>query len=102
MKGRDLAIKLSAYRTWVLSREWQREAPVLPLLLFIVPNPGQEGRVQRVAHAILQATTLQVYTTTATRLAEAGPLEAIWLPVGDFAQGAPSERCSWLDQAQRS
>ncbi|HZR43465.1 MAG TPA: hypothetical protein VFB12_25350, partial [Ktedonobacteraceae bacterium] len=75
---------------------------VLPLLLFIVPEPGQEGRVQRVARALLQATTLQVYTTTATRLAENGPLEAIWLPIGAFTQGPLPERCSWLDQAHRS
>lgn len=100
MNARDLTIKLSAYRTFVLSRQWLNEAAFLPALLFVVPDPGQEGRVQRVARTLMQEIPLHTLTTTATRLAAYGPLGAIWLPLGFDEQGHDAQRRRWTESVQ--
>jgi DNA-binding MarR family transcriptional regulator len=100
MHQRSLAAKLSGYAHFVRARQWQRESPVLPLLLIVVPEPGQERRVQRLASHILEGTALLVRTTTASRLADKGPLEAIWWPVVPGQEEVYPERRAWLDLAQ--
>jgi Replication-relaxation len=96
MAGRDLAIKLCAYRRYVASRAWLSESPVLPRLLFVAPDPGQERRIQRVAQGLLADSTLAIYTTTATRLAEQGPLSPIWWLMQPDSSGGSGDRRSWL------
>jgi hypothetical protein len=72
----------------------------LRLLLIVVPEPGQERRVQRLASHILEGTALLVRTTTASRLADKGPLEAIWWPVVPGQEEVYPERRAWLDLGQ--
>ena len=53
MNVRDLAIKFTSYAQYIASREWVREDSMLPVLLCVVPEIGQERRMQRVAQARL-------------------------------------------------
>src|SRR5579859_8155103 len=75
MKRRDLEAKLHSYAQFIHARQWMKEGPVLPLLVIVVPEKGQELRMQQVVREILGETTLVVRSTTATRLEERGPLE---------------------------
>ncbi len=58
MSRRDLEAKMNAYSHYVRSREWHREgAHTLPILLFVVPDKGQEERVvQAVVKALANRT----------------------------------------------
>ncbi len=82
MGMRDLTEKFNTYAHYVGSKEWFREQPILPLLLVVTADTGQEMRIIRVARAVLAHTPgFVMRTTTATQLAEQGPLAAIWYPV---------------------
>ena len=82
MNVRDLAVKFDSYAHYVLSREWAREHVVLPRLVCVVPDIAQERRMMRVAQAKLaHVPGLVLSLTTASLLAEYGPLAAIWVRV---------------------
>ena len=82
MGTRDLVAKFKTYAHYVVSREWFREKTVLPLLLIVAPGREQEMRIARVVtHVLATIPELVVRTTTSTRLAENGPLAAIWYQV---------------------
>lgn len=82
MGTRDLVAKFRTYAHYVTSREWFKEKGVLPLLLVVAPAKEQEMRIARIAAASLADTSgLVIHTTTATRLADRGPLAAIWYQV---------------------
>jgi DNA-binding MarR family transcriptional regulator len=78
MTGAALAVKLHAYAHYTRSREWARELRPLPALLVVTPDLAQEQRMQRLARTCAEA-GLIVRTTTASRLAQQGPLAPIWL-----------------------
>src|SRR5579884_247013 len=78
MRTPGLTTKFSAYAHYLRSHQWRQDEDILPILLMVLPDPGQEQRVQRVARMILQDTTLQLYTTTVTRLEREGLLTPIW------------------------
>jgi hypothetical protein len=82
MGTRDLVAKFRTYAHYVISREWFREKAGLPLLLMVTPGKEQEMRIARIATALLaEAPGLVIHTTTTTRLANRGPLAAIWYQV---------------------
>jgi DNA-binding MarR family transcriptional regulator len=81
MRTPALSSKFSTDAHYINTRQWRLDEDRLPLLLMVVPDPGQEQRVQRLAATILQDLPLQVLTTTVTRLEREGPLAAIWLPL---------------------
>ncbi len=61
------------------SNEWFREQSVIPHLLVVVPGKEQEMRIARIIAAMpVDAPGLVIRTTTVTRLADRGPLAAIW------------------------
>ncbi len=93
MTGANLANKMQAYAHYVRSREWAREVHALPTLLVIAPGPGQEERIRQVAHFCVEA-GLQIRVTTATRLAQRGLLEPIWLDPARSTQDGT--RCTWF------
>jgi len=86
----------TGYPGYISTRQWRLDEERLPLLLMVVPDPGQEQRVQRLAATILQDLPLQVLTTTATRLEREGPLAPIWGPasptITDNAEGSTQQR----------
>lgn len=96
MTGGALAVKVETYAHYLFSREWARWHRALPLLLIVTPEPGQERRVRRRAEA-LEHMGLHLYTTTVTRLADQGPLAAIWLALHAQEPGEESTRRTWLD-----
>jgi hypothetical protein len=96
MTSSALAAKLRTYAHYLSSREWGRERHALPLLLIVTPEPGQEQRVWRPG-AELAAMGLRLFTTTATRLADQGPLALIWLPLPSTNPDRAQRRRSWLD-----
>ena len=53
MNARDLAVKFPSYAHYIALREWVREHAMLPVLIFVASDIGQERRVQRVAQARL-------------------------------------------------
>ena len=58
---------------------WFKEQHVMPYLLVVVTGKEQEMRMIRIAEAVLVDTPgLVIWTSTATRLADQGPLAAIW------------------------
>jgi len=80
MNVRNLAIKFSSYAHYAVSREWARECSMLPALVCIVPDIGQERRMIRVVRTRLtQAPGLVLWITTEVLLNEYGPLVPIWL-----------------------
>jgi len=82
MGTRDLIAKFRTYAHYVASREWFKEKGGLPLLLVVAPGKEQEMRMARIASVLLTDTpALAISTTTATRLADQGPLAAIWYRV---------------------
>jgi predicted transcriptional regulator len=79
MGTRDLVPKFRTSAHYVTSHEWFRDKDILPFLLIVVPGKEQERRIASIAAAVLaDATGLVIRTTTATRLANHGPLAAIW------------------------
>jgi hypothetical protein len=96
MGVRDLAAKFNTYAHYVVSKEWFKEQRVLPFLLVVTADVGQEMRVIRVAAAVLAQTPgLIVRTTTATRLIDQEPLAAIWyqvVPECRFISGETTQR----------
>jgi hypothetical protein len=79
MSLRNLAAKLHEYQRVVRGREWVRyDTRTVPLLLFVVPDSGQERRVVQVVRRILTNSGITVRSTTANRLATCGPLAPIW------------------------
>ncbi len=91
MSLRNLAAKLHEYQRVVRGREWVRyDTRTVPLLLFVVPDSGQERRVVQIVRRILANSGITVRSTTANRLATYGPLAPIWfqaLPV--LSDGTP-------------
>ena len=82
MGTRDLIAKFRTYAHYVASREWFKEKGGLPLLLVVAPGKEQEMRMARIASVLLTDTpALAISTTTATRLADQGPLATIWYRV---------------------
>lgn len=82
MGTRDLVAKFRTYAHYVSSHEWFRDRDILPFLLIVVPGKEQEVRIARIAAAVLvDAPGRVIRTTTATRLADQGPLAAIWYQV---------------------
>ena len=80
MNLRDLVIKFSSYAYFISSHEWARECSMLPALVCIVPDLGQERRMQRVAQTRLtHVPGLVLWTTTEVLLNEYGPRGSIWL-----------------------
>ena len=108
MNVRDLAIKFTAYAHYITSREWARERSLLPRLFCVAPDIAQERRMYRVAQTSLcQSPGLVIRITTATRLADRGPLAAIWsqvIPPDDSpiasSQSKASMRTTFFDQAE--
>ena len=79
---RDLATKFHTYARYVVYRTWVKEHAVLPLLLTVAADPGQERRIRRIAQQQLaQAPGLFMRMTTASLLARYGPLAPIWSQV---------------------
>jgi len=79
---RDLATKFYTYARYVAYRTWVKEHAVLPLLLTVVADLGQERRIRRIAQQQLaQAPGLIMRTTTASLLAGYSPLAPIWSQV---------------------
>lgn len=107
MGTRDLVAKFRTYACYVASREWFREMAVLPFLLIVAPGREQEMRIARVVLAVLAHTPgLVIRTTTATQLADRGPLAAIWyqiLPLVDglavTSRSPPATRTTFFAQA---
>ncbi|GHO49190.1 replication-relaxation family protein [Ktedonospora formicarum] len=78
MHARDLTTKFSSYAHYLETQTWMREYATLPILLVVVPHPGQEQRMSHVVRNALEDTSLVVRVTTTTRLDEKGPLAEIW------------------------
>ena len=79
---RDLATKFYTYARYVAYRTWVKEHAVLPLLLTVAADLGQERRIRRVAQQQLAQTSgLFMRMTTASLLAGYGPLAPIWSQV---------------------
>ncbi len=79
---RDLASKFATYARYVAYRMWIKEHAVLPLLLTVTADVGQEQRIKRVAQQQLAHTPgLRMQITTASLLATQGPLAPIWCQV---------------------
>jgi hypothetical protein len=80
MNVRDLPVKFTSYAHYIASREWARECSLLPALVCIVPDIGQERRMVRVVQTRLaQAPGLVLWITTEVLLNNYGPLVPIWL-----------------------
>jgi DNA-binding MarR family transcriptional regulator len=98
MDMRSLAAKLHAYAYYIRSGRWREHGLVtLPMLLCIVPEKGQFQRVAYLAREILAPVGLVVRITTATRLAQYGPLGEIWLEVLPQRPGQGYARRRLLD-----
>jgi predicted transcriptional regulator/DNA-binding MarR family transcriptional regulator len=82
MSTKDLTEKFASYQYYIRAREWSREQMLLPWLLIVVPDHDQELRMARIAVQHLEAASgLTLRITTASRIANLGPLAEIWLPV---------------------
>jgi hypothetical protein len=96
MTGGALAAKFRAYAQYLHSREWAKEMRPLPLLLIVTPEPGQERRLQGLSGPLVAA-GLRAFLTTATRLADQGPIAPIWLPPSATPSEAAASRQSWIE-----
>ena len=77
---RDLAVKFTAYASYIASRGWAREHMVLPVIICVAPDIAQEKCMQRVAQVSLtRSLGVVVWTTTAVLLKDHGPFAPIWL-----------------------
>ena len=85
MGRRDLEAKMQSYATYIAAKAWMSESVrSLPYLLFVVPDTGQEMRIQEVARAVLSDTSLHILSTTVAHVRAYSPFGAIWrriLPV---------------------
>ncbi len=103
MDTKDLMEKFASYQYYIRVREWSREHLLLPWLLIVVPDYDQERRITRILTQHFSAISgLTLRITTASRMADRGPLAEIWLPVlpvrearQDQQQGAP--RCRFFE-----
>lgn len=78
MKVRDLAIKCTSYAYYIAYCKWARVCSMLPLLVCIAPDIGQERCLVRVVQArLIQDHGLVLGTTTEVLLKEYGPLTII-------------------------
>ena len=104
---RDLASKFATYARYVAYRMWIKEHAVLPLLLTVTADVGQEKRIRRVAQQQLAHTPgLIMWATTASLLATQGPLASIWCQVVPHhecltitSRSPPTMRTTFLAQA---
>ena len=79
MGRRDLEAKMQSYATYIAAKAWMVEGMrSLPYLLFVVPDTGQEMRIQEVARAVLSGTSLHVLSTSAAHVQAYSPFGAIW------------------------
>lgn len=83
MNTHDLQIKFTTYAMYLVSREWARSSPLLPTLLCVTPEMGQERRLAEAARRCLVQVpaAFRVYTTTALLLLTEGILAPIWQQV---------------------
>jgi hypothetical protein len=95
MTSSALAAKIQSYVRYVRSREWAKETHPLPILLLVTKDPGQERRIQALTGPLAGA-GLQMFLTTATRLAAQGPIAPIWLSAQIATAVPSSERQSWV------
>ena len=96
---RDLASKFTTYARYVAYRSWVKEHAVLPLLLTVAADVGQERRIRRVAQQQLAHTPgLVMQMTTASLLATQGPLAPIWWHVVT-SRAPPASRTTFFPQA---
>jgi predicted transcriptional regulator len=101
MVRRDLATKFLTYTRYVVYRSWVKEHTVLPMLLTVAPDIGQERRIRRVAEQELAHTPgLVMQSTTASLLATQGPLAPIWWPVAT-SRGPPASRTTFFPELPR-
>ncbi len=103
---RDLASKFATYARYVAYRTWVKEHAVLPLLLTVAADVGQERRIRRVAQQQLaHISGLDMRTTTAPLLAAQGPLALIWSQVVPpdglvvTSRSPPATRTTFVAQA---
>ncbi len=79
MGRRDLEAKMQSYATYIAAKAWIPEGMhSLPSLLFVVPDTGQEMRIQEVVRAVLSDTSLHVLSTTAAHVRAYTPFGMIW------------------------
>ncbi len=83
MTLKDLRVKFTTYRMYLASREWASSSPLLPALLCVTSDIGQEKRLIKAAQQYLIAVPrgFCLYLTTAPLLLTQGILGAIWRPV---------------------
>jgi hypothetical protein len=100
MGTRDLVAKFRTYAHYTASHTWFKEQRVLPYLLVIVPSKEQEMRIARIVEALLvNIPGLVIQTTTATRLADLGPLAEIWYHVSpNFGRIEKASRRNFFTQ----
>ncbi|GHO93787.1 hypothetical protein KSF_038350 [Reticulibacter mediterranei] len=98
MRQRSLATKLHTYEQYIRTRQWRQDETVIPLLLIVVPDPGQEQRLCHLAGTLLHEIPLQIYVTTASRLERAGPLASIWLQLSNEWQQSMITRQAWIQR----
>ncbi len=105
---RDLASKFATYARYVAYRVWVKEHAVLPLLLTVTADVGQERRMRRVAEPQLAHTPgLIRWATTASLLPAQGPLAPIWFQVVPqvdrlvaSSRSPPATRTTFLTEAR--
>ncbi len=105
---RDLASKFATYARYVAYRVWVKDHAVLPLLLTVTADIGQEQRITRVAQQQLAHTPgLLMQITTASLLATQGPLAPIWYQVVPHedrlvasSRSPPATRTTFLAQGR--
>jgi hypothetical protein len=80
MKLQDLQLKFATYAMYLISREWARSSPYLPMLVCVAPEIGQERLLAKAARECLLRvpSSLGVYTTTTNLLMTQGLLAPIW------------------------
>ena len=96
MNQHDLAGKMGAYRDYWESREWAADGyAMLPRLLFIVPEAGQEERVRQACAAELAPAPVRVQVTTAAHLEQVTPLGRVWRQVWPIVRERETRRALW-------
>ncbi|HVT97553.1 MAG TPA: replication-relaxation family protein [Acidobacteriaceae bacterium] len=80
MTAKNYQVKFTTYAMYLASREWARSSPLLPALLCVAPDIGQESQLTKAARrCVLQAPSgWCVYSTTASLLMTQGVLGPIW------------------------
>jgi hypothetical protein len=92
MMRKDFRVKWLTYAMYLSSREWASSSPLLPALLCVTPDIGQEQRLSAAARQYLTAVPsgFCLYTTTAQLLLTQGMLSTIWRPVILVSSPSPS------------